>query len=92
MRLISYDLNRPRQNYPDLIDAIKDLGPWCRPLASLWLVISNLTVQELLHTLQPHIDANDELLVVDVTGDAAGWTGLSEEASNWLRDNWSRRG
>jgi hypothetical protein len=31
------------------------------------------------------IDSNDELLVIDVTGDAAAWSGFAPKAGEWLK-------
>lgn len=36
--LVGYDLNRPHQDYGDLIDAIKALGTWWHCLDSTWIV------------------------------------------------------
>lgn len=36
--LISYDLINPGQNYPGLIEAIKNLGAWWHNLESVWIV------------------------------------------------------
>jgi hypothetical protein len=33
------------------------------------------------------MDKNDELLVVNVTGDAAAWQGFTEKGQEWLRNN-----
>ena len=34
-----------------------------------------------------HMDANDELLVIDVTDRSAAWDGLTDPAGNWLHNN-----
>ena len=36
--LIGYDLTRPGQNYPGLIEGIKELGSWWHCLDSTWLL------------------------------------------------------
>jgi hypothetical protein len=84
--LIGYDLNRPVQNYPDLIAAIKELGSWWHHLDSTWIVKSDEASEAILGRLKPHIDANDELLVIRVMRDAY-WTGFNEQGSKWLLDN-----
>lgn len=83
---ISYDLNRPGQDYDDLYKAIKELGNWCHPLDSTWIVVSNLTAQQIRDRLQSVSDNTDGLLVVKASAPAA-WGGLSQEVSDWLNNN-----
>lgn len=87
-RLIAYDLNRPVQEYDDLIEAIKSLGPWWHHLDSTWLVKSTLSVTEIRNQLGRIIDSDDELLVVDVTDDARAWRGFTERGATWLKETW----
>ena len=37
--------------------------------------------------LKSYLDKNDELLVVNITGDPAAWTGFSDQGSKWLEEN-----
>jgi len=85
--LIGYDLNKTGQDYDSLIEAIKSDGTWWHHLDSTWLVKTSQTATAVRDQLQRHIDANDELLVVDITGDAAAWYGFNEKANIWLKDN-----
>jgi hypothetical protein len=85
--LVGYDLNRPGQNYPELFEALKACSRWWHHLDSTWLVVTNETHVELRDRLRRHIDASDELLVIDVSGDAAAWTGLSDKGGRWIKDN-----
>jgi hypothetical protein len=85
--LVGYDLDQPGQDYSDLHAAIKALGAWWHHLDSTWLVKSDLTHTGVRDKLRPHIDANDKLLVMNVTADAAAWYGFNESGSQWLRDN-----
>jgi hypothetical protein len=85
--LIGYDLNKPEKDYPKLIEAIKDnFKTWWHSLDSTWIVKADLTSVEIRDLLKAHIDKNDELLIVKLTGEAA-WTGFSTEASDWLKKN-----
>lgn len=83
--LIGYDLNRPGQNYPDLIEAIKGLanGYW-HHLDSTWIVRTALTAEQVRDALRLHIDPTDELLVITASAPAA-WSGFNESGSAWLR-------
>ena len=88
-KLIAYDLNGAgRQNYADLIEAIKGLGAWWHHLDSTWLVKSTLSTSQIRDRLKPHLDNSDEILVVNVTGDPRSWSGFNERGSKWLRDTW----
>jgi hypothetical protein len=87
-KLIAYDLNRPGQNYDALISAIKSLGAWWHHLDSTWLVKSSLSTSQIRDLLRPHLDSGDELLIINVTGDARSWIGFNARAGNWMRDTW----
>jgi hypothetical protein len=84
--MIGYDLNKPGQNYTELIDAIKTLGTWWHCLDSTWLVKSNSTAIQIRDALSAHIDSSDELLVAQISGDAA-WVGFDTQCSSWLKNN-----
>ncbi|AIY19570.1 SinR family protein [Pimelobacter simplex] len=87
-KLIAYDLNAPGQNYDALIDAIKGLGAWWHHLDSTWLVKTGVSASDIRDRLAKHIDSGDELLVVDVTGDARAWRGFDDRGSKWLKETW----
>jgi hypothetical protein len=85
--LIGYDLNKSDKDYPNLIDAIKKLsGNWWHNLDSTWIIKHEGPSKVIRDALKPHIDSNDELLVVKLTGEGA-WTGFDDKASKWLKDN-----
>jgi len=85
--LIGYDLNKAGQNYPGLIEKIKELGAWWHCLDSTWLVKSSYTVVQIRDFLKGLIDGNDELLVINITG--AHWAsfGFAADCGQWLKDN-----
>lgn len=83
--LISYDLNKPGQDYSSLYEAIKNLGAWWHYLDSTWLVDTSLTSSQISNHLNSIIDKNDCLLIIRVTNDYAGW--LPEKAWAWLRSH-----
>ncbi|WP_397428658.1 hypothetical protein [Pseudofrankia sp. BMG5.37] len=83
--MIGYDLTMPGQNYDGLITAIKGYGAWWHHLDSTWLVKSDKTPTQIRDDLAKHIDEGDELLVVDVSGDARAWHGFNQSGSDWLR-------
>ena len=85
--LIGYDLNKQGQDYTTLIEKIKELGIWWHCLDSTWLVKLNSTSVLIRNYLSQFIDANDELLVIDITGDIWASTGFTEDCSSWLNSN-----
>lgn len=84
--LIGYDLNKTGQDYQTLISEIKKLGNWWHCLDSTWIIKSDLTPTQIVNKLKSYIDSNDELLVVNVTRDAA-WIGFNKNCSEWLQNN-----
>lgn len=72
--LVSYDLDKPGQNYSPLISELERLGG-IKILYSEWIVRSNVTAAQMRDHLLAFIDSNDMLLVVALTGEAA-WTSL----------------
>jgi hypothetical protein len=87
MLLVGYDLNKPGKHYEPLWEKLKSYDNWWHHLDSTWLVKANLSAVRLRDALLPLVDDNDELLVVDVTGDAAAWHGFNEKGSGWLKQN-----
>ena len=80
--MVTYDLNKQGQKYDEVIDAIKNAstGVWCTFWKSSYLIKSNLTTANaVFEKIQPHLDPNDRLLVIEVKNNKQGW--LSEE--NW---------
>ena len=88
--LISYDLGKSRRAY-DLYDAIKETaGQWWPYSDSTWIIKHPGPAKEIRDTLTPCLGVNDELLVVELAGDGA-WTGFGDQASEWLKDNLTKR-
>lgn len=85
--IIGYDLLRPGQDYARLFEAIKSVGStWWHCLDSTWIVITSRTAEQVRDYLAPHMDQNDELLVISCSSPAA-WRGFNDECSNWLKGN-----
>jgi hypothetical protein len=85
--LVGYDLDRPGQDYEPVWDKLKSYGTWWHHLDSTWLVKTALSAKEMRDEVNALIDTNDELLVIDVTGDGAAWSGFNAKPSAWLKDN-----
>jgi hypothetical protein len=85
--MIDYDLVIPGQKYDKIIGYIKGHNAWANPLKSTWLVKTSKSAAQVCDDLLAIIDANDKLLVTDVTGDPMAWYGLSDEVSDWITNN-----
>lgn len=83
--MVGYDLVKPGQTYTQLIDKLNSFPSHWHCLDSTWFVKANLTPVELHNQLRPLMDANDRLLVVNVTGDLAAWSGFNTACSDWLK-------
>ena len=84
--MIAYDLNRPGQNYPDLIARIKALSDrWWHHLDSTWFIRTTWSAERARDDLKKYVDSSDELLVMDVTGDDWAGSGFTERAYDSLR-------
>jgi hypothetical protein len=36
--------------------------------------------------MKRHIGADDQLLILNITGDEAGWAGVSDAGNEWLKE------
>jgi hypothetical protein len=63
--LISYDLDKPGQNYDKLINRLKEHGA-VRVLYSQWALKSTWTPVHLRDDLKLFMDSNDRLLVTEI--------------------------
>lgn len=78
LQVVSYDLNRPGQDYPAIIKRLEQLGAK-RILYSQWMLKTDMTAAQLRDDLQRFIDQSDLLLVVDATNAPMAWTKLKVE-------------
>lgn len=85
--LIGYDLKAPGKDYEGLLAIIKVQGSaWWHHLDSTWLIRTEKTPAQIRDALREHLDRNDELLVVDVSGRSRAWHGFNERGASWLRN------
>lgn len=78
LQLVSYDLNTPGQNYPAIVNRLQSIGA-TRILYSQWLVRTAMTAEQLRDDLVRYLDANDGILVADVTNSPMAWRSLRAE-------------
>lgn len=87
--LISYDLGVPEtsEDYKSLIAHIKGFSLWAHLLYSVWLVKSGKTAAQIRDEITSKIDANDKLLVIDVTGADWATRGVVADVTDWMKKN-----
>ncbi len=86
IKMISYDLRKPDQNYDALIDAIKSYGTYCKINKSDWLVQTSDKCSDIRDYLKKFIDSNDTLFVAELSDKSGWWASynLRKEAVEWL--------
>ena len=86
VHMIVYDLQRQGQKYPEIDKKIQSItGKYWRILESTWIVQTDLTAVQVREMISPLTDANDKLVVVRLSGEAA-WKGFGDEGNSWLSD------
>lgn len=80
--LISYDLNKPEQDYPKIVDVIKSYRTYCKVLKSQCFIRSNKTATEIGKHLMEHLDENDQLLICEFTKNHDGL--IKNNVISWL--------
>ena len=86
--LIACDVHPARgEAYDGLVEAIQSLGNWWHHLETVWIVQCTDTPGEIRDKLKSHIGSEDQLLVIDISSDAAGWIGINDAGSKWLTGN-----
>lgn len=84
MYAICYDLNSPGQDYDELFNAIKAYGTWWHNLDSTWIIKTSDRSSTIRDDLKQHIDSNDKLLVLKLSG---GWAGIGFGDYDWLNEH-----
>ena len=84
--LVACDLNRPGRHYPELDAAIEQFPLRWHHLDACWIVKTEWSLKQVRDHLKPYLDATDELLVLELTGEGA-WSGFNDEAIAWLSEH-----
>ena len=87
--LISYDLNKPDQNYSAVIKCIQSLGSWAKIHKSVWYVKSSLTAEQASAAVWKVMDSSDTVFVVNASANNAAWNNITPEASEFVRAKWN---
>ena len=84
---ISYDLNKPGQNYLELYNKIKKLASaWCHPVDSTWFIETSYSATEVRDIIRGVTDSSDSIIVTKASAPGA-WIGINSEASQWLKNH-----
>jgi hypothetical protein len=84
---VNYDLISPGKDYEKLFEFLRNSpGGWAKPLKSMWFVRTNRSAGQLRDAIKSYVDANDELVTVDVT--YADWaTNFRDSTVEWMVNN-----
>jgi hypothetical protein len=82
--MISYDLRGPGQNYPDVSAYLEGHGTYWHALGSAWFIVTSKDTAQVRNELAAICDANDKIIVIDVSKDEAAWRGFRADESDWI--------
>lgn len=87
LKVISYDLGQPETStsYKELIEYIKGLGTWAKPLESFWIVDTDKHCSTIRDEAKAYLDSNDELFVFSCPFSSWASYGLSDDVTDWLK-------
>lgn len=87
--LISYDLVGPETaaDYTKITTYIKKATYWAKPLESVWFLKTNKSASDVRDDLKQITDSNDEILVLNVTGDAWATAHISSTVTEWMKNH-----
>ena len=86
--IVSYDLINPGQRYDKVIAAIKRQGTWAKVHYSLFYLDTSKSAEAVADAIWAAMDANDRLIVVDASNNAAYWYNLPSDVSSFLKEHW----
>lgn len=84
--LVTYDLNKPGQDYADLLKKIKSY-PWAKLSESSYAIYTDYTPQQIFDGLRPYLDPSDTLYVINMKKPYAGFG--PKVVNEWLDSNLS---
>ena len=86
---LSYDLNRPGQNYAKIIERIKAQGSWAKVTESQFYLDTIKSAREIVDAVWAVMDSNDTLIAVDSTNNEAAWENLDDEVAKFIVSHWN---
>jgi hypothetical protein len=87
--LVSYDLGQPETSadYHRLLQYLRSFGTRAKPLYSVWFIESNEAATTIRDALRVRVDANDKVLVIDVTDQDWASYNLPTDTAEWMQRN-----
>lgn len=80
--LVTYDLNKPGQDYSDFHKTIKAYN-WAKLSESSYAIETNENPQSIYNKLVPHMDKNNQVYVITLK--SPYWGLGPQEANDWLK-------
>ena len=92
MYLITYEIKHPhgrtmkeiRSTIEAVEDSIIEFGAWWHYFMSVWIVDTDMTVDEMTRALREHLGDKDDLLIIGIQAPYEG--ALPEHAWTWLME------
>ena len=86
--LVACDIHPPQsETFDRFTEAVQSLGAWWHHLETIWLIRTALAPENIRGRLTAHLGSGDQLLVLDITGDAAECVGINRAGVEWLSEN-----
>lgn len=82
---VIYDLKTIFHDYSGLFNELKNSQAWSHYIQSGWLIKTEDTPEQIWNRIQPHIDKNDFVLIIEVRKNYQGW--LPKEAWDWINEH-----
>jgi hypothetical protein len=79
---VSYDLKKAGKDYKGLHEELKKTSIWYHLLGSTWLLATSESATQIWERLKPHIDSDDNILIIQIVNNKNGW--LPTKAWDWL--------
>jgi hypothetical protein len=88
--LITYDLNKPGQDYTGFYEALKSSGWWWHHLNSTWIIKTDQNPTYWYNKLSAHIYRDDNVLIIEVKKNYWGY--LPQKSWTWLEEAFNAEG
>lgn len=83
--MISYDLNKPGQDYAELWKALEGFGAWCHYLDSTYLIKTSSNIYDVEKALSAYLDESDRMIICQIVKPIRGW--LTNKEWEWINTN-----
>lgn len=82
--LVTYDLSKPGQDYPDLLMYIKGFA-WARLSESSYAIATDQLPATIMAAVRRYVDANDHIYVINLKRPYSGFG--PRDVNEWLEKN-----